>query len=181
MPKYQCHKQVWALKIKAVAQGTQPTDLPGGSWMLHPADDGYGPLEVSHEWYAKHKPEAGGYYVVYEDGYKSYSPASAFESGYTHCAPGPVVFGDEDHVAVPRGLIGAACSAIEHKREGTNTLTELRRYTFGDKSKAISPAASICSGVSGTAPACAWMGCGVASPNTSGRAWSESSGFVKHR
>ena len=83
LPKYQCHKKVWALKIKAVAQGTQPTDLPGGSWMLHPADDGYGPLEVSHEWYAKHKPEAGGYFVVYDDGYKSYSPAAAFESGYS--------------------------------------------------------------------------------------------------
>ena len=25
----------------------------------------------------------GGYYVVYEDGYKSFSPAGAFESGYT--------------------------------------------------------------------------------------------------
>ena len=83
LPKYQCHKKVWALKIKAVAQGTQPTDLPGGSWMLHPADDGYGPLEVSHEWNAKHKPEAGGYFVVYDDGYKSYSPAAAFESGYS--------------------------------------------------------------------------------------------------
>ena len=31
----------------------------------------------------KHKPEVGGYYVVYEDGYKSFSPAGAFESGYT--------------------------------------------------------------------------------------------------
>ena len=31
----------------------------------------------------KHNPEAGGYYVVYEDGYKSFSPAKAFEEGYT--------------------------------------------------------------------------------------------------
>ncbi len=29
------------------------------------------------------KTEVGGYYVVYEDGYKSFSPAGAFESGYT--------------------------------------------------------------------------------------------------
>lgn len=66
-----------------------------------------------------------------------------FEATYeaASAAPGPVVFGDEEHVAVPRGLIGAACSAIEHKREGTNTLAELRRYTFGDKSNAISSAA----------------------------------------
>lgn len=27
-------------------------------------------------------PAAGGYYVVYEDGYQSYSPAKAFEDGY---------------------------------------------------------------------------------------------------
>ena len=30
----------------------------------------------------RHKPKAGGYYVVYDDGYKSYSPAKAFEEGY---------------------------------------------------------------------------------------------------
>lgn len=32
---------------------------------------------------AKHKPVAGGYFVVYEDGYESFSPAKAFEEGYT--------------------------------------------------------------------------------------------------
>ena len=26
---------------------------------------------------------AGGYYVVYEDGYKSFSPSKAFDEGYT--------------------------------------------------------------------------------------------------
>ena len=31
----------------------------------------------------KHNPQSGGYYVRYEDGYESYSPAEAFESGYT--------------------------------------------------------------------------------------------------
>ena len=35
------------------------------------------------EWLDKHNPEVGGYYVVYEDGYKSFSPAKAFEEGYT--------------------------------------------------------------------------------------------------
>ena len=28
-------------------------------------------------------PRVGGYYVVYADGYKSFSPATAFEEGYT--------------------------------------------------------------------------------------------------
>lgn len=34
----------------------------------------------------KHKPEPGGYYVRYEDGYESYSPPEAFEAGYTRIA-----------------------------------------------------------------------------------------------
>lgn len=67
-----------------------------------------------------------------------------FEATYDAAptAPGPVMFGDEEHVAVPRGLIGAACSVIDKKRDGTNTLAELRRYTFGDKSAALPQAAS---------------------------------------
>ena len=85
MPKYQCHKKVWALKIKNLSQGVAPTELPGGSWLLHPEDKRYAAIEVSHEWFSKHKPVVGGYYVAYEDGYKSYSPAPAFEAGYLPC------------------------------------------------------------------------------------------------
>ena len=86
MPRYKCHKQVWALKIKAIEQApaNQERCNAGGDWYLTPDDDRYAPIMVGHdEYFAKHKPEAGGYYVVYEDGYKSYSPAKAFEAGYT--------------------------------------------------------------------------------------------------
>jgi len=83
MPRYQCHKQVWALPIREVRQSPASTVFPGGSWELVPGDDRYAPITVSHEWYLKHSPQPGGYYVVYADGYKSYSPASAFEEGYT--------------------------------------------------------------------------------------------------
>jgi hypothetical protein len=31
----------------------------------------------------KHAPQVGGYYVRYPDGYESWSPAKAFEEGYT--------------------------------------------------------------------------------------------------
>jgi hypothetical protein len=44
------------------------------------------------------------------------------------------VSGDEDCVTIPRSLIGAACSAIDKKRDAPNVLTELRRYTVGDLS-----------------------------------------------
>jgi len=40
-------------------------------------------FRVSAEYLAKHKPTSGGYYVVYKDGYESFSPAQAFEEGYT--------------------------------------------------------------------------------------------------
>ena len=77
MPKYQCHKQVWALKIKAIEPNTEK------SVKLVVEEEGYEPLVVGQRFVKKHQPEVGGYFVVYEDGYKSYSPAAAFESGYT--------------------------------------------------------------------------------------------------
>lgn len=85
MPKYQCHKQVWALKIAEVRQAPadQPAAHEGGDWLLVPTDSSYSPIVVGHdEFVLKHRPKAGGYYVVYEDGYASYSPAEAFEDGY---------------------------------------------------------------------------------------------------
>lgn len=83
MPKYQCHKKVWALKIKEIRQSGPEELYDGGSWEIVPEDGDYAPITVPHAFYDKHRPQAGGYYVVYEDGYKSYSPAEAFESGYT--------------------------------------------------------------------------------------------------
>lgn len=87
MPRYQSHKQVHALKIAAItfdrdaAQAEErETD---GSATITPAETGYAPFKVQHEFVHKHKPVAGGYFVVYEDGYQSFSPAEAFESGYT--------------------------------------------------------------------------------------------------
>jgi len=48
----------------------------------------------------------------------------------------PVALGDEDRVLVPRGLLGAACYAIDKRHDGNQTLAELRRYTTGDLSAA---------------------------------------------
>ncbi len=87
MPRYQCHKKVWALKIaevKSADEGIQPLDQEySGDRILVFAEEGYEPLRVDHAYASKHKPVAGGYYVVYDDGYKSFSPAKAFEDGYT--------------------------------------------------------------------------------------------------
>lgn len=93
LPRYKCHKEVWALKIKAVdfdyeaaSQMNRETD---GSATITPAEEGYAPFKVSQEYVSKHfrflpRPQiVGGYYVLYSDGYQSFSPARAFEEGYT--------------------------------------------------------------------------------------------------
>lgn len=86
MPRYQCHKKVWALKIDAIHLDSdvakqEGRETTGGAW-IYPVDKGFAPFTVDAEYVQKHKPESGGYYVVYEDGYKSFSPAKAFEDGY---------------------------------------------------------------------------------------------------
>ncbi len=83
MPRYQCHKKVWALKIKEITDPTEAGNESDGSLVLHFEEGDYAPLRVPHDYVHKHKPQSGGYYVVYDDGYKSFSPAEAFESGYT--------------------------------------------------------------------------------------------------
>lgn len=84
MPKYQSHKQVWALKIKSIVRdGEGENRESDGSAMITPEEDGYAPFEVDYEYMRKHKPQVGGYFVQYNDGYKSFSPAKAFEEGYT--------------------------------------------------------------------------------------------------
>lgn len=78
MPRYKCHKVVWALKIKSIEYNADT----GGANII-PEDDGYASFPVDQDYLKKHSPESGGYYVVYKGGYKSFSPADAFESGYT--------------------------------------------------------------------------------------------------
>lgn len=84
MPRYRSHKEVWALKIAAVEDPTLPGNESDGSRELGFADEGHAAsVRVSRSWALRHNPQVGGYYVVYQDGYPSYSPADAFEAGYT--------------------------------------------------------------------------------------------------
>ena len=81
MPRYVSHKKVWALKIKAL----EPIEGEGGKlagMMMHPEEPGYAPIPLDGAYMSKHQPKVGGYYVVYADGYLSWSPAKAFEEGY---------------------------------------------------------------------------------------------------
>lgn len=84
MPRYKSHKTVWALKIAEVRAPNLPPDTESdGSLLIVPEDTRYAPFVVDYAYVRKHAPQAGGYYVVYEDGYASWSPAGAFEAGHT--------------------------------------------------------------------------------------------------
>jgi hypothetical protein len=89
LPLYQCHKQVHALKLARVTYSNPCAEDPFGKrGVLIPSDNAFAPIFVSAEYMEKNDPKAGGYYVVYADGYESYSPAHAFEEGYTPISDG---------------------------------------------------------------------------------------------
>ena len=77
LPAYKSHKTVRAAKITAFRQNGNPDmpDLVLGDISCI--------VSLLPDWHQKHKPKVGGYLVQYEDGYQSYSPAKAFEEGYT--------------------------------------------------------------------------------------------------
>jgi hypothetical protein len=79
MPRYQCHKKVWALQIKEVF--SEPGDQKPA--ILHFMDPVYKPISVGYGVVSRYWPKPGDYFVVYEDGYQSVSPQKAFEEGYT--------------------------------------------------------------------------------------------------
>lgn len=66
LPLYQCHKKVSAAKIERIS-------TYGSDWLLHFGTGLF--RQVSEEYFHKHNPKVGGYFVEYEDGYQSYSPA----------------------------------------------------------------------------------------------------------
>lgn len=81
MQQYKCHKTVKAFKILEILW-----DETSHAMMIQ-GDGEHNEIGSmffkSQEWCDTHKAKAGGYFVEYEDGYHSFSPAEAFESGYT--------------------------------------------------------------------------------------------------
>jgi len=77
MPKYQCHKKVWALKIAEIEMSED------GSAKIAPVDKGYATVTTKPKFPFKGSEDDLGYFVVYSDGYQSWSPTKAFDEGYT--------------------------------------------------------------------------------------------------
>lgn len=84
MPRWKCHKVVRAMKISGVDRSLLRLYLDGGRQTIG----------VTQTWWEKNNPAAPGYYVVYNDGYASWSPAGAFEDGYTLLDGAPFKVGD---------------------------------------------------------------------------------------
>jgi hypothetical protein len=111
MPQYKCHKVVQAAKIVGIEQArSTPSEHANDAQAFHAARLQLefssltgGSVHVDEAWMEKHRPQAGGYYVLYDDGYASYSPAKAFEEGYTRLPP----------LGTASGSVGAASDAIE--------------------------------------------------------------------
>lgn len=72
MPRYRSHKQVWALEIDTV-----------NGHKLTFRDAGYAAIMCDAAMFSRYTPVPGDFYVQYDDGYKSFSPAKAFKEGYT--------------------------------------------------------------------------------------------------
>lgn len=75
LPRWRSHKIVWADKITGMLDGPYRWRLLCGGLVDVSAQlDGRVPDGVE---------AVGGYYVRYPDGFESWSPAAAFEDGYT--------------------------------------------------------------------------------------------------
>lgn len=82
MPRYRSHKEVSALKIAHVEHlRTDTTTDENPIVKIHFVDSGFAPIEMNLR--GKPTPDVGWYYVVYGDGYQSFSPEKAFEEGNT--------------------------------------------------------------------------------------------------
>ena len=79
LPKYKSHKVVRALSIAAIEVHEDK------SATIAPSLAEYAVFKTQPGWAERFKgnEQDKGYYVVYDDGYASWSPTEAFENGYT--------------------------------------------------------------------------------------------------
>lgn len=79
MPKYASHKKVQALHIAALEIHED------GSATIAPKEDRFASFRTRPGWADRFEGTDSdpGVYVVYEDGFTSWSPTSVFEAGYT--------------------------------------------------------------------------------------------------
>lgn len=77
LSRYLSHKEVRARQILNISRSIEPSGIA----LINLGN--FYTLKASAAWMHKYKPYPGGYLVFYADGYISFSPPEAFESGYT--------------------------------------------------------------------------------------------------
>lgn len=84
---WKCHKVVKAGKITQLPM----KDVPTGNWLVGVEDINGATAQVKMppDVFIRGMPMMGDYIVIYDDGYKSWSPAKAFEDGYDRVSEGP--------------------------------------------------------------------------------------------
>lgn len=112
LPLYTCHKNVRAVKIGAISAGNSE-----GRVLITPEDPSYRTFATTIEYVNKHLPHDGGYYVQYEDGYESFSPADVFEAGYTLIGGVPVNPSDDGAAGMAEGDEKAGFVEVEGDQE----------------------------------------------------------------
>lgn len=85
MPAYVSHKRVWALKIESVNLELEGVVLTFVERQFAPRT--FRLLELQN----KPDPKEGMYFVQYEGGYFSFSPADVFEGGYSPAEEEPII------------------------------------------------------------------------------------------
>lgn len=76
LPQYQRTQKAGALRIAAIIPNPRGVEL-------HFENTRYAPIQVGMNWVSLNMPEAGGYFVVFEDGFDGYRPAAQFDAEYT--------------------------------------------------------------------------------------------------
>ena len=75
LPKWKCKKIIEGFKIGVIEY------IDNGGAEIK-SDCGKYVVRVQQSYLDKHRPDIGGYYVRYQGGYESWSPADALEDGY---------------------------------------------------------------------------------------------------
>lgn len=108
MKQYQSHKIVHAARII----GTNGDNI---SRYLQLEDDSIVSVDGQEQF---NKVKLGGYYVLYPDGYASYSPAKAFEEGYKLIDAGPATAMPPTPEAEQSNIAGTYGYALSYLKAG---------------------------------------------------------------
>lgn len=90
LPRWKCHKIVHAAQIVAMTGAAATVFDPTATSTILSLKHGDADwnARVTDLWMQRHTPKVGGYLVIYDDGYTSFSPALAFEDGYAEIGIG---------------------------------------------------------------------------------------------